>query len=259
MRRSDSTPEYLRKANHVRSVMVLCIAVVFALCAVLACFATQYFKAKSLTLVSSSVAAEADIDEQKAEGPTQSVFAPNLVSLLGVSADDAVSDLGHGAIITDRQAVAGSADSSQTRLTVVLANEPADKLAGAPTVYLLVDDDQKVVEAGYQAGMRYLGYGSLSFTDAVDNAHVVESLLTEAGLPVAAGTVSAPEDKSSYAVLGSDKVTLVAEVCDFTGTSSVGDENYSWRATVSYDYSYANETGNLINTVRVLAVYVSRY
>lgn len=254
------TPEYRRKPDHVRSVILLCVAVVIALCATFVSFAAQYSKAKDVTLVSDSVvpahgAIEAD---EKNPNPVQSVFAPNLVSVLGLSADQAVEQLGHGATITKTEPAFWPSGAPYKKVTVTLTSERADKLTGTPTVYLALGEEDKVVEIGYQAGLWYLGYGSLSFTDAVNNAHVVEKLLTEAGLPVAEGAVSAPADKAVYGQYGADGVTLEREVHEFTGVAALDDATYNWRSIVDYDYSFANETSHLANTIRYLSVYISK-
>ena len=70
-------------------------------------------------------------------------------------------------------------------VTVALTAEPADSRSGTPTVYLGLDADGKVVQAGYSAATASLGYGSLSFADAVKNEHIVEKTLREAGVNVA--------------------------------------------------------------------------
>lgn len=255
-----NTPEYRRKPDHVRAVMVLCGAVVFALCAAFVVFAAQYFNAKSMTLVSESVAAASVVEavDKKNENPVQSVFAPNLVELLDLEADKAVETIGHGAVITDTSSALRANGTPYKKVTITLTGEPADQLTGTPTVYLALSDDGKVTEAGYQAGMRYLGYRSLSFTDAVDNAHVVERLLSEVGLSVEQGVVKAPEDKSAYANYGADGVTLESEVYEFSGTASLESDSYNWRSVVSYDYSYANVVSNMAYTIRTLSVYVSK-
>ena len=51
-------------------------------------------------------------------------------------------------------------------VTVALTAEPADSRSGTPTVYLGLDADGKVIQAGYSAATASLGYGSLSFADA---------------------------------------------------------------------------------------------
>ena len=51
----------------------------------------------------------------------------------------------------------------KTEVRVALTDEPADTRTGTPTLYLGLDEDGAVVQAGYSAGTASLGYGTLSF------------------------------------------------------------------------------------------------
>ncbi|MDO4182235.1 MAG: histone-lysine N-methyltransferase [Coriobacteriia bacterium] len=253
---SSKTPGYLRKSRHMRAVFLLVASVAVLLVALLVSLGLQYAKANQLSLQAqvpqtqtSSTTVSTNTNNS---APQQSVFAPDLASFVGATFDDVMAVLQHGATVTRTQTTYRQGVEA-TLITIVLTGEPADSLAGTPTVYLLVDTDFVVLEAGYKAGMAYLGYGNLSFVDAVENAHVVENTLTEAGLPVPAGTVTVPANKADYASYGLDGITLAFESYEFTGE----ENGFSWRCSVDYDYTQANATGNLANTVRVITVYVS--
>ena len=246
---------YLQKKAHMRAVFSLVAAVFVLLAALLVAFALQWNKAAQVSLESQGVApsqSAAVVPGNNSDDPQQSVFAPDLVSLLGAGLEEAVESLGHGATVVSQADEASSDGNQYLRVSVALSNEPADSLTGTPTVYLLLDGEGTIVEAGYKAGMSYLGYGSLSFMDAVNNAHVVEETLTEAGLSVEKGQVSAPEQRSDYAIYASDGYTLESERYEFSGSAS----GHSWRAILDYEYGLANSTSNLANTIRLITVYV---
>ena len=117
---------------------------------------------------------------------------------MGMGQDEAIAAIGHGAVVSGsldvneegnpiRQRVTTVERCVRQRVTVVLTEEPADALSGTPTVYLGLNEEGKVIMAGYSAATASLGYGNLSFADAVQNENIVEKTLDEAGLSVPAG------------------------------------------------------------------------
>lgn len=181
---------------------------------------------------------------------------PDLTAVLGVTQDEAVVLLKHGATVTSSKAVNEEGNSIKTNVTIALTDEPADTRSGTPTVYLGLDEDGKVIQAGYSAATATLGYGSLSFVDAVKNEHIVEKTLQEAGIKVTEGTVELPADKTTYSTYASDGTTLVKESCSFNGTVEVGSTQHEWSSVLLYDYTTANTSGNLADTVRIIYVYI---
>ena len=165
--------------------------------------------------------------------------------------------MGRGATVTATREVNEEGNPIKTSLTVALTEEPADTRSGTPTVYLGLDEEGKVVQAGYSAPLASLGFGSLSFADAVSNEHVVEQTLQEAGIPVEEGAAVLPEDKAAYSSYDSAGTTLVRENCTFEGEATIGDAVRSWSSTLSYDYTTANASDNLANTIRLIYVYVN--
>ena len=118
--------------------------------------------------------------------------------VLGLGQDEALAALAHGAQVTASKDVNEEGNPIKKDVTVALTDEPADTRTGTPTVYLGLNEEGKVVQAGYSASTAALGYGTLSFADAVKNEHVVEKTLQEAGIPVAEGAAVLPEDKTAY-------------------------------------------------------------
>ena len=120
-----------------------------------------------------------------------------------------------------------------------------------------MDEEGIIVQAGYSASTAALGYGTLSFSDAVKNEGVVEKTLQEAGINVPANTVELPADKSQYSTYATDGTTLVKENCSFSGNVDIDGVSHEWSAVLSYDYTTANASGNLSDTIRTIYVYIN--
>ncbi|MDO4443625.1 MAG: hypothetical protein Q4B69_07105, partial [Slackia sp.] len=64
----------------------------------------------------------------------------------------------------------------------------------------------------------------------------------------------AVEDYRTYA---DDAKTIAQELYTFSGEAQGADGNpYAWSCKLSYDYSAANVSGNLADTIRQIYVYV---
>ena len=74
---------------------------------------------------------------------------------------------------------------------------------------------------------------------------------------VAKGTVTLPSDKSAYTTYGSDGKTTVKDRSTFTGDTTVNGEECTWSSVLSYDYTTANLTGNVGDTIRVIYAYIT--
>ncbi len=84
----------------------------------------------------------------------------------------------------------------------------------------------------------------------------MEKTLDEAGLAVPEGSAKLPEDKMQYSTYASDGTTLTKESFTFSGTGTANGAEVPWSSTLTYDYSMANATGNLVDTIRTILVYV---
>ena len=98
---------------------------------------------------------------------------------MGLSAEDAVQKIGYGAAVQDETM---SSVGFTNEETVVTRDEKGDALSGTPTVTLGFDSNGTVAAASYSAPTSLLGYGTLSFSDAVEEFHIVENLLGKVGL-----------------------------------------------------------------------------
>ena len=62
-----------------------------------------------------------------------------------------------------------------------------------------------------------------------------------------------PDSYRSYA---DDGKTIAQEVYTFEGAGEADGASYAWSCKLSYDYSAANVSGNLADTIRQVYLYV---
>ena len=264
----EEVPSYLRKSRRMRRILIAVSVVLVLLLAAGAYFTVQLVKVAE---TSASQQAQTHQDQQQAAtldadntsdastATAKKTSVPNLVTLLGMGQDEAVEYLAHGAQVSSTREVNEEDNPVKTEVRVALTSEPADARTGTPTVYLGLGEDGLIIQAGYSTSTTSLGYGSLSFADAVRNEAIIEKTLAEAGVDVAQGSVTLPEDKTSYSTYDTDGKTLIKEYCSFSDTVDIEGAPHEWSAVLSYDYTMANATGNLADTVRTIYVYVSAW
>ncbi len=260
--KEDAIPVYLHKSRRLRRILigVIIVLIVLLVAALVGIGMLVINESRSaVQMATNNQQAANDLEDVKdaSTGTEKLISAPDLAALLGATQDEAIEAVGHGATVTATREVNEEDNPIKTSLTVALTEEPADSRSGTPTVYLGLDEDGTVVQAGYSAPLASLGFGSLSFADAVSNEHVVEKTLQEAGIPVEEGVAVLPEDKAEYSTYDSAGTTLVRENCTFEGEATIGDATRSWSSTLSYDYTTANASDNLADTIRLIYVYVN--
>lgn len=260
-------PEHQRKSRRMRRVLRVVIVLLIVLFVALAFFAWRLVKASD-SAVSQQVVqqgtqeiANSDSSDNAATDASSTTVrttdVPVLVNVMGLTQEEAIASIGHGAVVSSSVAVNEEGNPVKTSVTAVLTEEPADALSGAPTVYLGLNVEGKVVQAGYSAATASLGYGTVSFADAVQTESIVEKTLAEAGLAVPVGTVVLPSDRSSYCTYASDGTTLVEERCSFSGEAEANGAKFVWESTLMYNYAAANASGNLADTIRQVYIYIN--
>lgn len=254
---------YMQRSSRMRKVLIVVIVLLVLLLAGIGFFGFKIFQsaqdaAVQQTQVSdANTITEGDAGNDASANTSKKTTVPDLVGLLGHTQEEAVAMLQHGAEVTRSMEVNEEGNPVRLELQVALADEPSDSRSGTPTVYLSLNEGGVIIETGYSAATSSLGYGSVSFTDAVQNEHIVEETLAEAGLTVSYGTAQLPEDKMLYSTYDTDGTTLVKEYCSFNGTGMADGVEHGWDAILSYDYSVANATDNLNDTIRTIYIYVS--
>lgn len=192
-----------------------------------------------------------DADEKEKVTATAEVV--NLVGLMGLSKDEAIAHIGHGAIIESETPI--EVGDLKSEVVVPLTEEQSDPKRGTPTVVLRLYEDGLVGWASYTAPTSALGYGTISFVDAIQSAHVIQNSLRATGLSdLDPSVLNAPSDSASYSTYDTDGKTLITEQTSFNGTGKSGDRVYDWSATLTYDYSNANQSGNLADTIRRVSI-----
>lgn len=261
----SAVPEYMRKSRRMRRILIVVIVLLIVLLGAMFYFGYQMLLASDNTAVQQAQNTEQQVDaigtddaSDAANEAVKTTTVPDLVSLLGLTQDEAIALLQHGAQVTgEPRAVNEEGNPIKTELRVALTAEPADSRTGTPTVFLGLNAKGKIVQAGYSTSTASLGYGALSFADAVRTEHVIEKTLAEAGVTVGADEVVLPEDSSAYTTYDTDGKTITKEYCSFSGSSEVDGKAHTWSAVLSYDYSMANASGNLADTVRTIFIYVN--
>ena len=263
---TEEVPEYLYKSRRMRRILIVVIVVLVVLLGVGGVLVFQLFSTVQNTATQQAQTVSEAIDVKQASEVSESsatakrTTVPDLVGLLGLTQDEAIEKLAHGAQVSSASEVNEEGNPIKHEVRVALTAEPADSRTGTPTVYLGLNQDGRVIQAGYSTSTSSLGYGSFSFSDAVENVGVIEETLNEAGLKVPEKSVKLPADKMEYSSYASDGTTLTREYFSFEGTAPAENgTEHPWSAVLSYDYSLANTTGNLADTMRTIYVYVGEH
>ena len=261
----ELTPR-MKKSKRTRKVLIVLVVLLILLAGVLVFFGVRVFKGSQEEAAHQAqeqvTAPKEDITDgsgdDTVETAAQATDVPVLTSLLGKTADEAVAELGRGALITQNREVKEKGSKVKTSINVALTEEPADSKTGTPTVYLGLDKKGKIIQVGYSASASALGFGSLSFADAIANEHVVEKTFAKIGVSIPDGSVVLPKKKEKYSTYASDGTTVVKERCSFDGDTQVNGIDCEWSAVLSYDYTTQIVTGNLSDTVRIIYVYIAQ-
>lgn len=257
-----------RKSRKARRILIVIIVAILALIVVLCVLFYQFMQASQSVVIQQvkeegaqnaallNERGEEASDARSHTGPTTEI--PNLTNLFGMTQDEAIATLGSGALVSTTTDLNEEGNPVRKRVNIVLTSEPADARSGTPTVYLGLNEEGRTISVGYSAATTALGYGNLSFADAVQNEHIVEETLNAAGLSVAAGAAQLPADRASYCRYASDGVTLIEENCTFAGDAQGNMAHYDWSARLIYSYDAANASGNLADTIRQISIELTR-
>ena len=255
----------MKKSKRMRKTLVFIIILLVAVLGVVVYFGFRAFEDSQHEAAhqaqEQTAAPKEDIgsaSQGDADSTTHLTEVPELTGLFGMNTKKAVKKIGHGAIVTSEQKSKGKDSAIKKEVTIALTEEPADSKTSTPKVYLGLDGSGNIVQVGYSASASALGFGSFSFSDAVNEKHVVEETFKLMGVDVPEGSASLPKDKKKYSTYGSDKTTVVKESYSFEGDTEVDGAPCTWSAVLSYDYTTQILTGNLSDTVRVIYAYLTK-
>ncbi|WP_124060610.1 histone-lysine N-methyltransferase [Gordonibacter sp. Marseille-P4307] len=253
-------PAPARKSRRIRRRLIVIIVLLIVLLGGFGYLGYTLFKdtqngAAELSALRASVTVAATGEDVSKPSVQKTTEVPRLPAVIGLEKSEAIEKIGHGATEVKSSEAADADSVIKTNVTCSLTSEPADPKTGVPSVYLGLDEDGKVVQAGYSASPTALGFGDLSFSDLVVNGHAIEGALREAGLKVQDGAALLPADASEYTTYAANQTTVQKQQYAFEGTA----DSYAWSAVLSYDYSAANLSGgNVSDTVRVLYLYIEK-
>ncbi len=185
----------------------------------------------------------------------KSTSVPNLTQFIGTNVDQFASTIGHGATISSDEQQSDENNPIKRVVRFTLTSDGGDSKSGIPTVVVNVGEDSNIMSLDYSASTKALGYGSVSFRDALNNEHVVENTLREAGVSVDEGAAILGEDvpASDYTTYATDGVKTTREEREFSGEK----DGFKWSARLVYDYSLGNATDNLNDTSRTIYISIS--
>ena len=218
---------YIQKSARMRKILIAVIVVLVLLIVGAGFLVWQLYQTAQTSAVQQAQIAE-DAASTSTEQATKDASAttskkttvPNLVALLGSTQDAAIQALQHGARVTSAVPLNEEGNPVKQEVRIALADEPADSKGGTPTVTLSLNEEGTIIRAGYSSSTSSLGYGSLSFSDIITKENVIEKTLEEAGLAVAQGAVTLPQDKMAYSTYASDGTTLTKESYTFSSPST---------------------------------------
>lgn len=267
-KRLDEMPAHQRRSIRTRRVLIVVLVLLLALAAAGVYLVSEFLKTSAQEMAQQTNTTDtngveevnADADSTNDSSHTvQKTQIPNLTNLFGLTQDEAIEAVGHGATVSSSTEENEEGSDIKQRVSLELSEEPGDSKSGTPTVYLGLNEDGEVIMAGYSAATASLGYGTLSLQDIVANEHIIEHALVDAGLVVDDGVVTLPEDSSEYQTYDSDGTTLVKESATFDGEApDTAGNQYKWTGVLAYDYTAANASGNLADTVRQVYIYLEK-
>lgn len=181
---------------------------------------------------------------------------PDLVSLLGHTQQEAIDILQHGATAAEPRAVNEEGNPIKSEVRVALTAEPADSRTGTPrciwTRRRRQDHSGGLFHVHQLARLRLPQLRRCR----AHRAHHRED--PGRGRRIGAeGAVELPEDAESYTSFDTDGTTCTKEYCSFNGEVDIDGAPHAWSAVLSYDYSMANASDNLADTVRTIFIYVN--
>lgn len=255
-----------RKARHMKRAFWTAIAIIIVLVVCLGFLLVALYQEGNnfitqqtlLNQETQKTPSETEDEKESSDKTVREIAVPNLVELLGKSSKKAEALLAsRGATVTGTYEVKEQGSSLKEWVHIALANEPGDSRSGTPTVYLGLNEKGFVQTVGYSAPLSLLGYGSISFADAINNERVIEKTFAESGLTVPKTNITLPEDRTEYSTYATDGTTLIKEDCSFEGSVDQAGKTYHWSAILKHDYTLANSSGNLADTIRRIYIEVS--
>ena len=249
----------VRNSKRIRAALIGAVVVLCAFLIAIVMLVVSFVDAIQHPTVKTSAQDDAALlleETQDTQTTRASSEAVNLVALVGLSRQEALAYIGRGAVV---EAETNIDDGGLKKdLSLSLTDEKGNDLSGTPSASIKLDASGNVGAATYSAPLDALGFGSISFVDAVNKYKVVDKVLSSVGISNYDSSALVLPDHKSYSTYESDTKTLKTETYTFSGTSEQAEGSFSWTATLHYDYAEANKTSNLANTVRKISVSIRK-
>lgn len=251
-------PEYIENSKKMRRNLVIAIVVLIViLCLIGAMVAVYLLTSQNVSVqqqqetdVSQMENSEADTSTSASE---KSATVPDLALLIGAKADDTVALIGHGAQVSADEAKEEENTPVKRTLRLTLTNDVSSDSSGNPTVVVSANSEGNIISVTYTASTKALGYGTMSFSDAIQNERIIEKVMKEAGLQVGSENVVLPENKAEWTTYTDDGKRISREEKEFSGEV----EGKKWSARLAYDYTVSLATDNLSDTLRNISITIS--
>lgn len=259
---AQEVPEYEKNAKTLRRNLTIAIVALVILLIILAILVYMFLMNAQNVSVQQTQNAETEVtqiegnESHETQDSQKSATVPTLAAALGGKYDDAVTTIGHGAQVASDESKEDDDigdDGIKRTVKLTLANDAGDSKSGNPTVTLTMDKEDVVKTVSYTASTKVLGYGSMSFQDAILNDKIITRVMSEAGVTIDDSQITLPENQSEYATYTSDGKRVSKEEREFSGEAS----NCKWSAKLLYDYALSITTDNLQDTVRTISISIS--
>ena len=248
-------PEYVQNAKKMRRNLTVAIVVLLVIaCAVGALLAFYLFISQNATVQQQqNDVVEMNDGNSSSTSAEKSSTVPSLATLIGTKADDVANAVGHGAQVASDEAKDDENDPVKRAIRLTLTNDVGSDSSGNPTVAVYANAEGNVTSLTYSASTKALGYGTMSFTDAIQNEKIIEKVMKEAGLNINSADVVLPENKAEWTSYTDDGKRISREEREFSGEA----DGKKWSAALSYDYTVSLATDNLSDTLRNIRITIS--
>lgn len=251
-------PEYVEHAKKMRKNLVIAIvSLIVIICVIVGLMVFYVLQSQSVSVQQQQSSDVSQMENDPSETATtkdeKTSTVPALAGLIGVNVDSLATAAGHGAQITSDEAKNDENDPVKRVIKLTLTNDVGSDSSGNPTIVANLNSDGNATSVTYSSSTKTLGYGTMSFADAIQNEKIIEKVMKEAGLTINSADVVLPEDKASWTTYTDDGKRISREEKEFSGEV----DGKKWSAKLAYDYTVSLATDNLSDTLRNITITIS--
>jgi hypothetical protein len=246
-------PERLKKAKRTQIVLIIVIILLVGALGYLGYLGYTIFTESmasgpgSIKPVDTITGGEIDDPNAPQEVRVVKTIIPDLVSLFGLSVEEAKTRLGDDFQLTKTDAITDETNPAVRQLATFsyIPSVSGDTGSAAPSaalpsesIYASLDEEGKVVDIYYVCDMLLLGYPERSFDELLAGSETVTSALAEAGVQARDFEYIAPDPQESivYDNPNSENRKVLKQTHIFSGRTSTSTLPTVWTLTVTYDF-----------------------